>query len=66
MVDSPSTRPSLLVRLRDPSDGSAWEEFLEIYAPLLRSLARRKGLQEADAADLTQDVFRAVARAIDR
>ena len=66
MVDSPSTRPSLLVRLRDPSDGSAWEEFLEIYTPLLRNLARRKGLQESDAADLTQDVFRAVARAIDR
>ena len=66
MVDSPGTRPSLLVRLRDPSDGSAWEEFLEIYTPLLRNLARRKGLQESDAADLTQDVFRAVARAIDR
>ena len=66
MVDSPQTRLSLLIRLRDPGDGSAWEEFLEIYTPLLRNLARRKGLQEADAADLTQDVFRAVARAIDR
>ncbi len=66
MVDSPNTRPSLLVRLRDPGDGSAWEEFIEIYTPLLRQLARRKGLQESDAADLTQDVFRAVARAIER
>ncbi len=66
MVESPNTRPSLLVRLRDPRDGPAWEEFLEIYTPLIRNLARRKGLQESDAADLTQDVFRAVARAIDR
>lgn len=66
MVDAPNTRPSLLVRLRNPSDGPAWEEFLEIYTPLLQQLARRKGLQESDAADLMQDVFRAVAQAIDR
>jgi RNA polymerase sigma-70 factor (ECF subfamily) len=66
MADAPSTRPSLLVRLRDPRDGHAWEEFLDIYTPLILQLARRKGLQEADAADLAQDVFRTVARAIDR
>src|SRR4051812_14606654 len=66
MVESPSTRPSLLVRLRDPRDERAWKEFLEIYTPLLHQLARRKGLQDADAADLAQDVFRAVAKAIDR
>ena len=66
MTDSPSTRPSLLVRLRDPRDERAWAEFLEIYSPLVRRLALRKGLQEADAADLAQEVFRAVAAAIDR
>jgi RNA polymerase sigma-70 factor (ECF subfamily) len=41
-------------------------EFLEIYEPLVRRLARRSGLQGADADDLTQDVFRAVAGAIER
>ena len=66
MTDSPSTRPSLLVRLRDPQDERAWSEFLEIYGPLVRRLAQRRGLQEADAADLAQEVFRAVAGAIDR
>ena len=66
MIDVPSTRPSLLVRLRNRSDDRAWEEFLEIYTPLILNLARRKGLQESDAADLLQDVFRAVAQAIDR
>jgi RNA polymerase sigma-70 factor (ECF subfamily) len=66
MTESPNTRPSLLVRLRDPQDGRAWEEFLDIYGPLVRRLAARKGLQEADAADLAQEVFRAVAAAIDR
>jgi RNA polymerase sigma-70 factor (ECF subfamily) len=33
---------------------------------MLRRLARRQGLQEADAADLAQEVFRAVAGAIER
>ncbi len=66
MNDPPSTRPSLLVRLRDPSDERAWAEFLEIYAPLVRRLAARRGLQDADAEDLTQEVFRAVASAIER
>jgi RNA polymerase sigma factor (sigma-70 family) len=66
MGDAPSTRSSLLVRLRDPRDERAWGEFLEIYAPLVQAVARRKGLQEADAADLAQEVFRAVAAAIDR
>lgn len=66
MSDTPKTRPSLLVRIRDTQDGRAWAEFLEIYAPLIHRLARQGGLQEADADDLAQDVFRAVASAIDR
>lgn len=66
MPETPDTRPSLLVRIRDPLDQRAWSEFLEIYTPLVYQLARRKGLQDADAADLVQEVFRAVAGAIDR
>jgi RNA polymerase sigma-70 factor (ECF subfamily) len=66
MDGSPSTRRSLLIRLRDPADERAWSEFTELYGPLVHRLARRRGLQEADAQDLVQDVFGAVARAIDR
>jgi RNA polymerase sigma-70 factor (ECF subfamily) len=66
MGNEPSTRPSLLIRLRDPRDERAWSEFTEIYGPLVHRLARRRGLQEADAQDLVQEVFRAVARAIER
>jgi RNA polymerase sigma factor (sigma-70 family) len=66
MDEPPETRPSLLARIRDPRDSRAWEEFLEIYGPLVHRLARLKGLQDADAHDLTQEVFRAVASAIDR
>jgi RNA polymerase sigma factor (sigma-70 family) len=66
MDETPSTRASLLVRLRDPRDERAWSEFVDIYTPLVYRLARRRGLQNADAIDLTQEVFRAVASAIDR
>jgi RNA polymerase sigma factor (sigma-70 family) len=66
MNEAPTTKPSLLIRLRDQGDERAWAEFTEIYAPLVQQLARRRGLQDADAQDLIQEVFRAVARAIER
>jgi RNA polymerase sigma-70 factor (ECF subfamily) len=62
----PTTRRSLVLRLRDPRDQAAWAEFVEIYEPLVYRLARHKGLQDADAQDLCQEVFRAVAAAIQR
>jgi RNA polymerase sigma-70 factor (ECF subfamily) len=61
MNESPVTRPSLLVRLRDAQDELAWAQFIEIYAPLVYGFARKHGLQDADAADVTQDVLRSVA-----
>src|ERR1700757_5531480 len=66
MADIPPTRASLLLRLRDPRDGSAWGEFVDLYAPLVYGYIRKQGLQDADAADLTQDVLGAVAGAVDR
>ncbi len=66
MAEAPETRPSLLVRVRDPGDGPAWTQFVEIYAPLVYGYARKKGLQDADAADVTQEVLGAVAPAIRR
>lgn len=62
----PSTRRSLVLRLRNLDDETAWTEFVEIYEPLVYRLARRKGLQDSDARDLCQEVFRAVASAIER
>jgi RNA polymerase sigma factor (sigma-70 family) len=63
MADSPATRVSLLVRIRDSRDTEAWAQFVEIYAPLVYGLARRHGVQDADAADLTQEVLRVVVSA---
>jgi RNA polymerase sigma-70 factor (ECF subfamily) len=60
------TRASLLVRLRDHQNHDAWQTFAQVYGPLVYRYARRKGLQEADASDLTQDVLARVAQAIRR
>jgi RNA polymerase sigma-70 factor (ECF subfamily) len=66
MAKAPLTRPSLLVRLHDARDHQAWEQFVDVYAPLVYGFVRKQGLQDADAADLTQDVLRAVATAAGR
>lgn len=66
MYDLPETRHSLLARLQDRGDRLAWEEFVLVYEPAVYRLARRRGLQDADARDLTQDVLGAVAGAIHR
>ncbi|HMF12294.1 MAG TPA: sigma-70 family RNA polymerase sigma factor [Gemmataceae bacterium] len=66
MTTPPLTRPSLLVRIRDAGDREAWRQFVDVYAPLVYKFARRRGLQDADAADLTQDVLQAVAGASKR
>jgi RNA polymerase sigma-70 factor (ECF subfamily) len=62
----PVTRASLIVKLRDPGDETAWSEFVALYEPLVYRLVRKKGLQDADAHDLCQEVFKAVAQAVDR
>jgi RNA polymerase sigma factor (sigma-70 family) len=64
MHKAPATRRSLIVKLRDPADHAAWHEFVTLYEPLVYRLARHKGLQDADANDLCQEVFRAVSQAI--
>lgn len=66
MAANVPTRPSLLVRLREPGEQEAWRQFVEIYTPLVFGFCRGRGLAEPDAADVTQDVLRAVATALPR
>jgi RNA polymerase sigma-70 factor (ECF subfamily) len=66
MAEIPPTRASLLVRLRDPGDEASWREFVDVYAPLIYGYARKQGLQDADAVDLSQDVISAVSGAVSR
>jgi RNA polymerase sigma-70 factor (ECF subfamily) len=58
------TQPSLLLRIRRPADSDAWRQFVEVYAPLVYGFLRKQGLQDADAADVAQDVLRTVAQRI--
>ena len=61
MPDLPLTRMSLLVRLKARSD-DAWHEFLSIYEQALLDFSKRKGLQDADAMDVTQEVLAALEK----
>jgi len=53
-----------VIRLRDTRDGEAWAQFVEIYSPLVYQYMRRRGLQDADAVDVTQEVLRTVVRSV--
>src|SRR5262249_5744149 len=66
MAELPATQPSLLVRLRDAQDKDAWRQFVEVYAPAVYGYARKRGLQDADAADVMQEVLRSVMQTIGR
>jgi RNA polymerase sigma-70 factor (ECF subfamily) len=61
-----TTSASLLQRLRQPGEPTAWDQFVKLYTPLLYYWARRAGLQESDAADLVQDVFVVLLRELPR
>lgn len=63
-MKSPETRVSLLNRLTMPDSGEAWDEFIQTYRPLVYRVACAKGLQDADAEDLTQEVMSKVAKAM--
>ncbi len=66
MSSAPETRPSLLIRVRDPADRAAWQEFVEIYRPVILRLAQRKAMQAADAEDIAQEVLTVVAKAVEQ
>ena len=53
----PETRDSLLVQVKDPENREAWEEFAQIYRPVIYRTAVARGFQDADAHDLAQQVL---------
>ncbi len=66
MTETPLTRASLLIRLRDNADSDAWNSFIVDYGPMIYRFVRSRGLQDADASDIVQDVMRSVGLAISR
>ncbi|MGB7343069.1 MAG: sigma-70 family RNA polymerase sigma factor [Pirellulaceae bacterium] len=61
----PSTSISLLQRVCQ-GDADGWRRLAQIYGPIVYGWARRCGCQNADAADVMQETFAAVAGAIGR
>ena len=59
-----TTRPSLLIRIRDRDDQLAWHEFDSIYRPLLRRYARAWGLCDAEVEDVVQQCMATIDRHI--
>ena len=59
-----STHTTLLARLADGSDRTAWDEFHDSYGELIRRFAGGRGLQPADCDDLVQEVLLALTRAM--
>jgi RNA polymerase sigma-70 factor, ECF subfamily len=66
VTDTPETRDSLLARVKNASDQEAWTEFVALYRPVIYRLARRRGMQDADAQDLAQQVLLSVSNALPR
>lgn len=56
---------SLLVRVRN-LDPDAWRRLVHIYGPLVFKWCVKAGLKSEDAADVGQEVFRAVADGISK
>ncbi len=65
MPEFPETSHSLIARVKDLGDGAAWMEFLGIYQPVVFRMARRRGLQDADAQDVMQQVFLSISKSIE-
>jgi RNA polymerase sigma-70 factor (ECF subfamily) len=59
-----STRPSLLLRIRDPRDSEAWQTFVDVYGRLVYRHCRNRGLRHEDAENVTQEVFAQVSQSI--
>ncbi len=66
MTEFPQTRFSLIAQVQSPENREAWDQFVLIYRPAIYRMARRRGMQDADAQDLVQSVFMRVASSIER
>lgn len=61
----PSVSSSLLLQVQR-MEPDAWARLVDVFSPIVYRWSRRSGLNQADSADVVQDVFIAVARNISR
>lgn len=56
------TRATLIQRLKDWQDQVSWQEFFDLYGPLVFKVALRGGLNECEAQDVVQETMLSVAK----
>lgn len=66
MSDFPDTRSTLIAQVRSPENRGAWAEFVALYRPVIYRMARKRGMQDADAQDLAQAVLIRILGAVER
>jgi RNA polymerase sigma factor (sigma-70 family) len=54
------------MRLQNADDVAAWDEFAELYRPIVFRVARKREFQAADAENLVQEVLLAVAQSVSK
>ena len=62
--DELTTHPSLLMRVRDARNQHAWNEFVEVYGPVIFNYCRLRQLQECDSSDVAQEVLMRLSSAL--
>ena len=65
-ADEPPTSASLLDRLADPRDETAWRLFLDRYLPLIRTWCGRWGLSAEERDEIAAEVLLRLTRAMPR
>jgi RNA polymerase sigma-70 factor (ECF subfamily) len=66
MSEFPDTRSTLIAQVRSRENHEAWTQFVTLYRPAIYRMARKRGMQDADAQDLVQAVLIRVLGAIHR
>ena len=61
-----ATRLSVLEGIKDPANQPGWERFFNMYAGYVYSIARSRGLNDADANDVLSRVMTGIVGNIDK
>ncbi len=61
-----ATRRSLIEQLPNREDRTSWQEFFDTYWRLIYGVARKSGLNDAEAQDVVQETVIGVSKSIER
>lgn len=61
-----ATRLSVLEGIKDPANQQGWERFFNMYAGYIYSIARSRGLNDADANDVLSRVMTGIVGNVDK